>query len=460
MKKRMGALLLSLVLLATASAFCLTALTGCAGEKYDLYVAGFDGAYGKEHWTELVKGFEKATGKKVKLVVESNIEKTIDPQLKAGNGPDVIYLAKGRPDKLTENLLSSGQVLDITELLSKVVYGGTKTLGETLTADAKAGAMDGDKLYTLPLFVGLNGLFYNADLFYENDGDGTYSGMKNGKYELPATWKEFKELGASLSDINAVSLFTYPTPGYMDAMIPASIATSAGESKLQQCFDYAQNIWLDTDVNRIFRELAAITPYVYPRCVENGDNTNFKLNQKAVIEGKALFMCNGDWVKGEMINDTPKGFNWGTIPYLAFEDGQQRYSSTVYEQVYIPKDSRNIDLAKQFLLYLYSDEGQTLVAQHSNAAMLATNNYYDLAKGKISDGALEGYKGYYDGSLKTINTNAWATVDKNRMPANTPGWNDIMCNYIRQVWGTEKKTADDWINEINKLNEIYRAAKV
>lgn len=462
MKKRIIVFVVSIAMLITS----MGALAGCAvGDKEVLYVAAFNGAYGEKHWTELGNAFEAKTGNKVKVLADAKIEDTITPQLTAGTGPDVIYCAKGRPAGMPEKMLAAGTLEDLTSLLESRVPGSTKTLGETITPDAKAGMLDGGKAFTLPLFVGLNGLFYNADNFYANNGNGVNDAKQGAKWELPSTWEEFLELGAALNleratDPKAPALFTYPTFGYMDALIPASIASKGGEDKLNKCLAYTDGIWSDPDVKAIFDNLAATKPYIYKNCVVNGQADGaFKQNQQTILDNKTLFMCNGDWVKGEMADSTPAGFNWGTMPYLGFKNGDTsttRYTSTVYEQIYIPTSANNKALAKEFILFVYSAEGQKIIAKESNAAMVSTVDYATNAKGLISAGAIEGYKGYYDGTTKTTPSNGFkAVVD---MPADSAKWNDVMCGFIEKVWGNgATQTSTDWVNAIEVLSDISRA---
>ena len=66
----------------------------------------------------------------------------------------------------------------------------------------------------------------------------------------------------------------------------------------------------------------------------------FTINQQAVIDGKALFMPNGDWIVNEMEKTTPeKGFHWGLMPLPALKEGGDRYVASMTEQVWIPKQS-------------------------------------------------------------------------------------------------------------------------
>ena len=61
------------------------------------------------------------------------------------------------------------------------------------------------------------------------------------------------------------------------------------------------------------------------------------------------------------------GFEWGftALPKLG-EDGAS-YSYTFFEQMFIPKGAKEIDLAKQFMAYMYSDEAAEIIYEKSGA---------------------------------------------------------------------------------------------
>ena len=102
---------------------------------------------------------------------------------------------------LTESLVRSKQLTDLTSLLDEKVYGEETTLGDKLVPGLLENYTTkpyGDgKVYTLPAFYSPTGLWYDASRFNENGTDG--------KYKLPTTWEEFWALGDELNDAIAVS---------------------------------------------------------------------------------------------------------------------------------------------------------------------------------------------------------------------------------------------------------------
>ena len=450
---------------ACAVLLAATALVSCGSkkdEKQVLKVAGLKGAYGDVYWTELKKGFEAANpGVEVQLTIEAQVEKTINPQIMAGAGPDVLYIATNRPDQLTEKMISSKAVKDLSGVLEQTVYNENVKLKERILPSIMGNGITnpyaGDpKHYMLPLFFSSNGLFFNADLFYNNNGNGKLDGKKGGKYEMPNTWDEFFALGELLneervSNPNAPYLFTYPTSGYLDTMVPASIAASAGEAVVKQAFNY-EPVWEQPAVKRVFENLAGIKPYILPTTVGNANGTGFKDNQQAVIDGRALFMTNGDWVKGEMADTTPAGFNWGSAPFLAFSNGGERYGTVNAEQIYINSNTKVPELAEKFLLYIYSKEGLGIIAKYANNAFVPAKGYDEIAVANgMNAGAVAGYKGYYDGSAKVlIGSFAAATAEG-------VDWKKTYCETMDSVMNGSKSAAQ-WIEQLKVDSAKLKAA--
>ena len=77
-------------------------------------------------------------------------------------------------------------------------------------------------------------------------------------------------------------------------------------------------------------------------------------------------MPNGTWVVGEMADATAaKGFEWGMTAIPAVKQGGDAYSYTWMEQIWIPKGAANVNDAKTFIAYMYSDAAANVFAQRN-----------------------------------------------------------------------------------------------
>lgn len=343
-----------MVAIACAGLMMATALTGCssggddkkpaAGDGKTLKVAAFEGGYGKQLWENLAKEFEKThEGVTVELVTSSKLDEELNPKIKAKDYPDVIQYNVGQKSGFTESLVKDKQLEDISDvfegdLKDKMADG---FVNNTITQPYGDG-----KTYLAPLFYSPCGFWYDQSKFGE------------GKYTLPTTWDEMFSLGDQLkSEGKGTSLFTYPKNGYFDAVIYGMLNQAGGNEFYGKALNYDKDTWNSEAGTKVINTLSRlVADYTDKDVVANANSDNFKVNQQNMIDGKALFQPNGNWVIGEMSASTPEDFKYGFMALPAFEEGGDRYSYTFFEQMYVPKGAANKDLAKEFIKFMYSDE--------------------------------------------------------------------------------------------------------
>lgn len=76
--------------------------TATPAQDVTIKVAAIETAYGADMWTKVCEAFTAKTGIKVELTTDKSLEDVIGAQMKAGDYPDVVHLATGRPAALTE----------------------------------------------------------------------------------------------------------------------------------------------------------------------------------------------------------------------------------------------------------------------------------------------------------------------------------------------------------------------
>lgn len=132
---------------------------------------------------------------------------------------------------------------------------------------------------------------------------------------------------------------------------------SGGPDFFNSAMTYEEDIWESEDATRVFETIEKLGDYTHPNTVANANPNDFTKNQQLVLDNEALFMPNGSWVIDEMA-EAPRAddFEWGMMSVPAFEDGGDRYAFTFFEQIWIPSEAENIDAAKDFIAYMYSDE--------------------------------------------------------------------------------------------------------
>ena len=321
-------------------------------------VAAIETAYGTQMWTDVCAAFTEATGIEVELVTDKNLEDVIGPAMQGGEYPDVIHLATGREAGLTEQFIKDKNIADITDVLSMTVPGEDVTVSEKIaggfTETSLTNPYGDGKTYLAPMFYSPCGLFYNAGLFEEKG------------WEVPTTWDEMWELGDKALE-EGIYLFTYPTTGYFDAFFYALMYAAGGPEFFNEATVYTEGIWDSEAATTCFDIVEKLATYTNPITTAQANDQDFTQNQQLVLDNKALFMPNGTWIVGEMA-EAPRaeGFKWGMTALPAVEEGGDRYSYTWFEQAWIPAGAENIDAAKQFIAFLYSDTACEIFAA-SNA---------------------------------------------------------------------------------------------
>ena len=318
--------------------------------------SGYEEAY-PGMWKEVCDAFTAETGIKVELICDKNLEDVIGPSMQGGDFPDVIHLATGRDKGLTEQFIKDRNIADITDVLSMTVPGESAKVSDKIVGgftDTSVTNPYGDgKTYLAPMFYSPCGLFYNAGLFAEKG------------WSVPTTWDEMWALAdkAKAEDPN-MYLFTYPTTGYFDAFLYALMYSVGGADFFNNATTYAEGVWDTPEAKECFDIIAKLASYTNPVTPAQANDQDFTQNQQLVLDNKALFMPNGTWIVGEMA-EAPRadGFKWGMTALPAAKAGGNGASYCWLEQAWIPAGAPNLDAAKQFVAFLYSDKACAIFAK-------------------------------------------------------------------------------------------------
>ncbi len=316
--------------------------------------SGYEEAY-PGMWQEVCDAFTAETGVKVNLICDKNLEDVIGPSMQGGDFPDVIHLATGREKGLTEQFIKDRNIAELTDVLSMTIPGESTKVSDKIVGgftDTSVTNPYGDGVtYLAPMFYSPCGLFYNAGLFEEKG------------WSVPATWDEMWEL-AEKAQAEGSYLFTYPTTGYFDAFLYALMYSVGGADFFNKATTYAEGIWDTPEAQQCFDIIAKLASYTNPVTPAQANDQDFTQNQQLVLDNKALFMPNGTWIVGEMA-EAPRadGFKWGMTALPAAKAGGNGASYCWLEQAWIPAAAPNLDAAKQFVAFLYSDAACAIFAK-------------------------------------------------------------------------------------------------
>ncbi len=423
-----------LVALACAGLMLATAVTGCSnkdantpveeGGKTVMKFDAFSGGNGEEVWKELETAFEaKHDDIDVQLRFENDLPSVLQKENATGKYSDLVYYNLGQPSQFTETALQTGEVLDITDVFTEV--------NDNLLpgyADSAVSQYLGDgKNYLAPIAYSPTGLFYSKTLFDEKG------------YTVPTTWDELYALGDK-AKADGIALFTYPTAGYFDCGIFAMLGE---QGILNSATQFDKTTWTSNEGKAILENIAKLvsSDYLHADTVSNSlADGGFTVNQQNVIDGKVLFCPNGTWLIGEMAETTPEGFEWGFCAYPAFAGGKQAvYAYT--EQAWIPAKAENPDAAKEFLKFIYSEEGASIMAKYGMAAPV---------KGmtdKLPEDQQIFFSVFDDANVVSY-AGTWSAYDATSIP--DVDLNGTLINSINDI-ATGAKDVNTWANELTDV---------
>lgn len=397
--KKLSMLALSLIMMGTIVTGCSSKTASDAGDKRVVKFDSFSGGNGEAVFTELAEAFEKDNPDvDVQLRFEKELNTVLDKENAKGEYSDVVYYNLGQPSGYTETQLNTKEVLEISDVFENIKDRIDPAYANSTIADYYS---NGEK-YLLPLKTTPAGFFYNTELI----GEGK-------KYALPETWDDFWALGEQ-AKADGITLFTYPVKGYFDNTIAALLAEVGGEEFFLNTMQYKEGTWDSENGKKVLdiieKLVSPTNGYLFADTVANANaKDGFTINQQAVIDGKALFMPNGDWIVGEMEKTTPAEFHWGLMALPAMEKGGDRYVSSMTEQIWIPKQAKNSADAKKFLEFIYSEKGTEIMLKNNNVVPVQ-----GIDVSAMKDGYTKEFLGVYD-TAKTV-IGAYAAYDSTNIP--------------------------------------------
>ena len=253
------------------------------GDGTTLKVAAFEGGNGTQIWEDIVAAFEEENeGVTVELEMSSQLDQDLTKEIRNGDVPDVVYYNLGQESGFTETMLKENAIADITDVFDDELKD--RLLDGILDGTDAQPYADG-KIYLAPIFYTPTGFWYNKNLI----GEGK-------QYELPTTWEEFFALGDQ-AKADGTALFTFPQAGYFDTTLYTMLEQAGGMDFYNSALQYDENTWTSEEGQKVLDTIGKLVSpdYTQEDTVANANaDGGFKINQQNVIDGKALFMPNGN----------------------------------------------------------------------------------------------------------------------------------------------------------------------
>lgn len=295
-----------------------------------------------DYWNEVIAAFEAANaGVTVNATIGKNAAYELRDMILGGSSPDFVYLPSSEESGITEALIKDKAMRtldDVAEAVSGTVLSG-------VFDNAFCKTQDDDSVYLAPLFFEQEGLIYNKKLLRENG------------WSVPTTWDEFISIAQACDDKD-FAVFTYAgrEPDEFVNMFVAAVAPVVGTEEVNKLLECDKDAWTDNEQVKAFAEkLDAIK-----KLVVSGSSTKSKEDAlESFKNGEALFVSGSVSELKELLEDENAEYGFASYPALS---GDAVAVATV-EEMYIPIEAKNVDLAKDFMKFLYSSDAAVIAAQ-------------------------------------------------------------------------------------------------
>ncbi len=398
-------------------------------KKEVLEIAVFEGGYGRAYWDNIITEFEKENPNvQVNITANPEISEIIRPQILSGNAPDFIYLPSNNVSGLTLAMIKDHALVDLTDTMSQIK---DKFIPGYLDSSLCSPYGDG-KIYLAPLYYSAMGLWYNKNLFETEN------------IEVPVTWDDFFAIGDKAKEMDR-ALFTYQGiyPTYLESIIYPIIASSAGLDGFNACRQYEKGAWDNADIHAVLSNIAKIGTDGY--LLKGSVAMDHTQAQGQWLLGKALFHPNGSWVESEMQNSPrEENFEFGFCAPPVLSENDQKYVYSTMEEIYIPSSAKNIELAKKFLLFQYSDKAIQLNAEYAKG-IPPVREAIKYIKDYVSPAVYESYR-IFEKDSKPIFGQPFGIVKNTEISPR-----DYFFNQVGDVM-TGRETVDEWIQKTEEVS--------
>ena len=418
---------------------------GCSKNDDAFELQIFAGGYGTEMWEYVLELFEEDhPDVKIVTYMDSNANNRLAERWRQGNPPDFVFLEGEGLDR--DGWLANDLLYDCTEWLKTAKVNGSDKL---ITEVADLGMFNrhtnsqGDEIiYGLPLLKNSYGVWYDQNWFEKNN------------LTFPKSYTALMEFGEEVrtkkSDGGAAAAtMIYPADnaaGYLVQGFILPALAAYGDSAFTNAIITASDPDVFADA-RFVDVMQRFMDFVAAGNMLNGtlslDHTQSQLRW---LKHDAALIPNGLWLRSELQKDAEDDgssqafasldMRYGASP-LCLDDQKPAVVATTID-CGIPAGSDKIDLAKEFITYLYREDVAKMFAKCANTPS-AVN--VDLSDVDISD-TLKYTQEIMnsDDYLQVFKTGSWGAVDSE--------FNKIVNEIVE---GKNLSTALDYCKRLQKV---------
>lgn len=347
------------------------------GDETEILVSVYAAGYGQGWIDEACRIYEaKNPGYRFKIRANSRMFDTVKTELTSDTCASDIVLVAGY-DYL--NLATTGKLTEISSVYDEKISGSEKTVREVVAEEQYTYRLVGenkDKIYGIPWQdSGANGFVYNKKMFEQNG------------WTVPETMDEFFELCDKIAEKNISPLV------YGGGQQNAYMTMTPNQWLVQYYgYDYMQNTFEKYESPEQYKTTEAGRQKAYETLARllkgttaNGANIaltgskSFTASaaQREFIAGNAAMVSCGPWFPTEMktlLKDYPD-FEFGYIPLphinadkkdVNGEDSAAVNYSLAANLLCVPSTAPHADVAKDFLLDMFTKESYTSFVKENN----------------------------------------------------------------------------------------------
>lgn len=280
---------------AAATALAVGGLTACTTDNAnsndgDVTITWWHNATAdpqKSMWEEVAKEFEEANpGVKVEVTGYQNedLQRTLIPNaLASGDAPDIFMVWPGGE---VRSQAAAGHLLDLTDVMSETIaeYGGT----------VKPWQVEG-KQYAIPYTFGIEGFWYNKDLFEQAGITATPETLP----ELVEANEKLRAIGVAPISVGAGDLWPAGHWWYQFAL--AACSTETLQTAIP-ALDFTDPCWVEA--GELLQDFVATNPFQDGFLAASGQQ-GADSSAGLVANGNAAMELMGSWNAGQIGSLTP-----------------------------------------------------------------------------------------------------------------------------------------------------------
>ena len=310
----------------------------------------FNGGLG-DQWAKEDEAVFKARHPSVTVNMSSTQKIKTEEQPKMATQPSDVVMNSGADSMDISTLVNEGAIEPLEDLLAAPAWDSEGTVADTLLPGTVNDGTFQGKFYVVNIAYTVWGNWYNAALF---DKEG---------WQPPKTFDEFFALAPKIKAKGMAPYVYDAVHGYYPRWaLMATIWKSAGKQAVIDIDNLKENAW---KADGVLPALEAWEKLVKDKLLLPGqlDHTQ---SQQAWLDGKAAFIQVGTWLKNEMAETIPPGFEMTLSDYWSLGAGDKA-PNDVYagagENIVVPSKAPNKAAAKEFLRAVLSKEGSAKFAE-------------------------------------------------------------------------------------------------